>query len=472
MRPLVWEMSKSTSAQATATVRPVDTPPPALGERRLRAIFDTVADAIVIADQRGQVQSFNPAAERMFGYEAAEIVGRNVHVLLPVDRRQRYDQYVAQLVSLDFPSESGVDREGVALRKDGSTLTVSVAVSQFWEDDQLLFLAAVRDISSRKQVEQRIEERTRQLSQANMELSREVAERLRAELELESVHRQLVEAARRAGMAEIATDVLHNVGNVLNSVNVGAALVRDRLRHSQISQLNKVVDLLAEHADNLPGFFSRGKRGEQLVHFLSLVAEHLGEDRHIMLEEMTALTRHVDHVKTIVAMQQSYAGGGDMTEVVRPVYLLEDALRLHALSLSDQNIEVVREIAPLEQVRLNKQKLLQVLVNLIANARDAIVEADPPQRRLIVRLAAPRPDWLRIEVVDNGIGVAEENLTRIFSHGFTTKKHGHGFGLHSSANAVQEMGGTLEVHSDGIGRGTSFALELPCLKVERGTPPG
>ena len=121
------------------------------------------------------------------------------------------------------------------------------------------------------------------------------------------------------------------------------------------------------------------------------------------------------------------------------------------------------------QVQVEKQKVLQILVNLMRNARDALVESG--RQGPAIDLAHPnrrRSDEKKvvIEVIDNGVGIEEENLTKIFSHGFTTKRHGHGFGLHSSANAAKEMGGNLTAHSDGPGRGAVFTLELPFMPVE------
>lgn len=310
------------------------------------------------------------------------------------------------------------------------------------------------------ELEMRVEERTRQLSQANRELSKEIAERQRAEQDLEVAHQQLLDTARRAGMAEVATGVLHNVGNVLNSINVSATLVTDRLRGSRVGDLTRALDLLKRHAEDLGRFFTEDEKGRQLPHFLDLVASRFVQDRQSMLDEMKSLTKNVDHVKTIVAMQQSYAGAAGLVETVALADLAEDALRLNHSSFGKYEITVVRDYGDGCRVRVDKQKLLQILINLLRNAKDALVESEQKDRRLTVRI---RPDTANtfIEVADNGVGIAKENLTRIFSHGFTTKKNGHGFGLHSSANAAKELGGALTAQSDGPGTGATFILELP-----------
>lgn len=319
------------------------------------------------------------------------------------------------------------------------------------------------------ELEQRVEQRTRQLSETNDSLSREIQERRHAEKQLAEVHHQLVDAARHAGMAEIATGVLHNVGNVLNSVNVSATLVADRARNSKISDLNRALELMEQHGDDLGQFLTEDRRGKQLPGFLRLVATHIDRDRASMLEELQSLTRHIDHIKTIVAMQQSYTGVAGVVETLSLVELLDDALKLSAASLEKYHIEVVREYEDVPDVRIDKQRVLQILVNLVNNAKDALIESDVARRQLTARIRLAERgsgEKMLIEVCDNGAGILPANIVRIFSHGFTTKKHGHGFGLHSSANAARELGGTLTASSEGSGRGAMFTLELPFKPVE------
>ncbi len=188
-----------------------------------------------------------------------------------------------------------------------------------------------------------------------------------------------------------------------------------------------------------------------------------------MMEELQSLTRHIDHIKAIVAMQQSYTGVAGVIEAVALPQLFDDAIKLNSASLAKYDIEVVREYEDLPELRLDKQRVLQILVNLVTNAKDALIESGTQQPCMTARIAlrsAGDDTKLLIEVCDNGTGIAEANLVRIFSHGFTTKKHGHGFGLHSSANAAKELGGTLTARSAGRDRGAVFTLELPFEPVE------
>src|ERR1017187_833234 len=285
-------------------------------------------------------------------------------------------------------------------------------------------------------------------------------ERIRTEQELENLHKQLVEASRQAGMAEVATNVLHNVGNVLNSVNISTSLIVESVKKSRASSLARVVVLLREHAHDLGEFITNDSRGKHVPAHLAQLSEHLLAEQAANVRELDSLRRNVEHIKQIVAMQQNYASFGGVKEMINVADLVEDSLRLIAGALSRHDVEVIREFAPVPPMNVEKHKVLQIMVNLLRNAKHACQESERADKRLTVRVANGE-GRIRISVIDNGVGIPPENLTRIFNHGFTTRKDGHGFGLHSGALAAKEMGGSLTVHSDGPGRGAAFMLELP-----------
>ncbi|PTY07389.1 ATP-binding protein [Opitutaceae bacterium EW11] len=286
--------------------------------------------------------------------------------------------------------------------------------------------------------------------------------RLRQALEL--ANQQLLEATRDAGMAEVATGVLHNVGNVLTSINVTANLLCDRLRDSKVTSLTKVCALLKENSADLPGFFAKDPRAAKLTSYLENLSVTLEKDRQEGLNELATLLKSVSHVKDIIWMQQSYASVSGLVEPIHPPEIIEDALKLSTNALQRHNVQVVREFTETQTARAERHKVLQILVNLISNAKKAMDCKEPSQRKLVIRTGNGPDDTVTIQVVDNGIGIPEANLTRIFSHGFTTRKDGHGFGLHSSALAATQMGGSLTAQSAGPGQGATFTLALPGWK--------
>ena len=288
----------------------------------------------------------------------------------------------------------------------------------------------------------------------------DITARKEAEAELASAHTKLLDVSRQAGMAEVATGVLHNVGNVLNSVNVSATLVAERVRKSKSTSLAKVVDLLREHESDLGAFFSQDARGPKVPAYLGQLSEHLLAEQAGLINELVSLQKNVDHIKEIVAMQQSYAKVSGLTEKIHIDELVEDTVRMNIGSLHRHEVKIIRDFAKTPPITIDKHKTLQILVNLLRNATHACDGGGGGEKQVTLRIAC-ETDRVKISVADNGTGIPPENLTRIFNHGFTTKKEGHGFGLHSSANAAKAMGGALSVHSDGVGRGATFTLELP-----------
>ncbi|BBP59854.1 ATP-binding protein [Pseudomonas sp. St316] len=271
---------------------------------------------------------------------------------------------------------------------------------------------------------------------------------------------QLAAAARQAGMAEIATNVLHNVGNVLNSVNISADLVTRKLRTSKALGLGKAVQMMNEHAEDLGDFISHDEKGKLLPGYLNQLVDALAIEQQSMTEELGQLSKSVDHIKEIVSAQQSYAGTSSIAETVQIQELIEDALRMNAGIIAARQITVVRNFAETPLLLLDKHRVLLILVNLIKNASRAMDDKPQLAHQIILQSEMTQGDTLVIKVIDNGEGIAPENLTRIFAHGFTTRKDGHGFGLHSCVLAAMEMGGSLEAHSDGPGTGATFTLTL------------
>jgi PAS domain S-box-containing protein len=290
--------------------------------------------------------------------------------------------------------------------------------------------------------------------------------RKRADAALAKAHRELLEVSRQAGMAEVATGVLHNVGNVLNSVNVTATCVAENLRKSKAASLPRLVALLREHEADLGHFLTADPRGQQIPNYLAQLTDHITGEQAYAQQELAELQKHIDHIKEIVTMQQGFARFSGLTEIVQVPDLVEDALRMNSSSLLRHDVKVIKEFSAVPPITVEKHKVLQILVNLLGNAKHACEAANRDDKQVTLRVLSAA-DRVQIEIADNGVGIAPENLTRIFNHGFTTKKNGHGFGLHSGALAAQEMGGALKVHSAGLGHGATFTVELPLQPREK-----
>jgi signal transduction histidine kinase len=309
-----------------------------------------------------------------------------------------------------------------------------------------------------------------ELEEKKLSLEREIEERRRIQVEAEKIHKQLLATSRMAGMADVATNVLHNVGNVLNGVNVLAASIATHVQKSKVPGVSRLAALLAQHQADLARFMTDDANGKHVPGHLERLGTHLTEEQSRLLERMKLLTESIQHIKEIVAMQQNYAKISGVWETVLLSEIVEDALKMCGEALARHEIKVVRDFEETPPATLDRHKVLQILFNLLDNAKHACEKCDETEKQITVTISRLGNERVRIEVSDNGIGIPPENLIHIFTQGFSTRKEGHGFGLHSSILAAQDMGGSLAVHSDGPGKGAAFILEIPLMIQDAAEP--
>ena len=304
------------------------------------------------------------------------------------------------------------------------------------------------------------------VDQTTAELSEEVRKEERARSELAHAQQRLIELSRQSGMAEVATGILHNVGNVLNSVNVSATLVVDAANELRAENLVSVVEMMRQHADDLPAFLANDPKGRRILPYLTKLGGHFQEQRRSLISEVQLLREMVGHIKEIISTQQRYAKISGLTERIQLTDLVEDAVRIMQPGFERHKIRLERDFEPVPLASTDRHQVLQILLNLLRNAKQAIGDAQSAEGVIRIGVRQHGVDRVRVEVQDTGVGIPAENLTRIFAQGFTTKSGGHGFGLHSSALAAQDIGGSLWAESDGPGCGSTFTLELPISPAE------
>lgn len=283
------------------------------------------------------------------------------------------------------------------------------------------------------------------------------------QIEREKLHQEMMEISRKAGMAEVASEVLHNVGNVLNSLNVSATVTRQQLSKSAIDKLVIARDVIKENEGDLIGFLTTTKRGRHFPGALDVVTNRLVSEHRNYVSESEVLLDNINHVRAIINTQQSLARGPrGVIQMFCLSETIQSCIGIMSESLAKQHVELDFECPRIMNVKTDKDKLKQILVNLIANARDAIVEHgyDNQIRKISIGVIEIEGS-VQISIRDTGVGIAKENLKQLFTHGFTTKKTGHGFGLHSCALAAQVMGGALSAQSNGVGTGATFVLVIP-----------
>jgi len=295
-------------------------------------------------------------------------------------------------------------------------------------------------------------------------VSWDVTEQVRQEERRLQLQLQVQEASRHAGMAEVATGVLHSVGNVLNSLGVSAVMLQSRLRESRVGNVERAAKLIDAQGAQLGEFFASDPRGKELPGYLRQLGEHLVTENRALCDEAQAVVTHVEHIGKIVAAQQTYARRGGSIEEIDVAELIEHALVMHFSASAE--VAVRREFRTGCRAMVDRHKLLQIMGNLLSNARHALRGRTQGSRDLIVRLRTLPQGFYAIDVEDTGIGISAEAMTRLFEFGFTTKKDGHGFGLHASAILAKEMGGELTARSEGLNRGACFTVRLPVAAAE------
>jgi PAS domain S-box-containing protein len=409
-------------------------PGPEAAELRLEALhhatFVQLPLGVAYANREGTFIWCNVAFERMLGLAPGEGTNRSIRELTHASDQHSNGELLRDLWEGRIDSYAMEKRY---LKRDGTELWVRVTAAMVRTPDgaPVCTVGFLEDISGRKQME----------------------------AEVERVQKALMDASRQAGMAEVATNVLHNVGNVLNSINVSASLAVDRIKGSKGARLGELAALLGRQAD-LPGFMASDPRGQKVPAYLAALAAQLDQERASLLKELANLRANLDHVKEAVAMQQAYARRCGVLESVAVESLVEDSLRMNTGALTRHHVALHRDYRDKPQITVDKHKVLQILVNLIRNAKYACDESGHADKQVTVRIEAVE-QGARISVIDNGVGIAPEVMGRLFGHGFTTRQSGHGFGLHSAALAAAELGGTLKAFSEGAGHGATFELTLP-----------
>jgi signal transduction histidine kinase len=277
--------------------------------------------------------------------------------------------------------------------------------------------------------------------------------------QLEAAQKELVEKAHKAGMADIATGTLHNVGNILNSVKTSAAMIDEIIRESPLTSYKKANTLLRANLEKIDTFFTQNPKGPKLLQYYLKLEDAFTNENNEIVRHLRRLLKKIDTIAEVILAQQSYAGAGALSEEYDLAAVVDDAVSMQATSLDSQGIRVEKQFNNVPRVLLQQTKLVHVLINLINNAKDAMADVPVDQRRITIAIDSDE-EAAFIRVRDSGVGIPPESLQKIFSHGYTTKKNGHGFGLHSSANYMTEMHGELRAESEGVGKGAVFVVKL------------
>jgi len=391
---------------------------------------------IIFTDPVGKVIEVNPSMEAVCDISSKE-QGKNISDFFFTESAQveGEEKYTPFYIDTDQIEHAGVYKNNLFIRsREENFLPVSIRITIVTdaEKNNIGYLCLATDNSTL----------------------------LNAESRIERLSRELVQKAYKAGMADIASMVLHNVGNVLNSVLTSAHIIYSTLDNSKLSGLLKANDLLRENLDNVEEFISSNPKGKKLLAYYLSIGRLLKNEKKLVFDHAKRLSVKTDLIKDIVATQQNYAVQTAGNELAQLSYLIDDALKIQENSLARHTIEIEKDIDDLPEVPLQRMKVLHILINLFKNAKEAMNDLIPERRKIKISLKKIGEN-VELKIKDSGHGITSENLPKIGIHGFTTKQDGHGFGLHSCFRYMDEMGGKITVTSDGEGQGACFCLLFP-----------
>ncbi|MFO0701139.1 MAG: ATP-binding protein [Nitrospira sp.] len=454
---------------------------------RVKGALDSLTDNVVLVDRFGSIVLANEAFCQLTHQSLAAILGR------PLSQFQwEPDSDGPPSPVPVYPWERAIEskalQQGVRLgfRVPGDELrTLSVTSTPILEEGDAVrgILVSFHDVTDADQAKAQLREaitkleqsqsqvvsQNEQLEQANDLLTQEVEERKRIQAEREELNRQLLERSRSVGMADVASTVLHNVGNVLNSVNISVDVAMRALKRVPTDDVALIASLLQQHRHELVHYLSEDVQGKQLPSYLAMLAESVRQNQVLVETELMGLIRNVNHIRQVVDRQVHLARSErTLWEPVRFQDLMEQALAIYRLMLERRGCGIVEQYDKDLEGLCDRHQVLQILVNLVSNAKNAMeaVPDKPHRLTLYIGAARDRPGFVRFEIIDTGMGIASGHLPRLFTQGFTTRSDGHGLGLHSAALAAKHLGGTLQATSEGKGRGATFVLELPLNPIE------
>ncbi|MDH5673722.1 MAG: PAS domain S-box protein [Myxococcales bacterium] len=420
----------------------------AIGQREraeayLKQLLRASPVGICVINQSGIIEELNETLAILFGYTECELIGECVELLLTERHRQGHPE-----LRRGFVATGGVrvtlTPEGVrGRRKDGSEFPVLISLSSAVLQGDAITIAAVFDRTEHQEIEDARRQTERQLAHAS-------------------------------GMAEVATGVLHNIGNTINSINICAETARTGLRSSTLELLERFVALLESQggdASALQRFLALEGPDLKVAKSLSIVTNQLKQERSTVCTELQSLQAHLRQVITIISSQQEFAHSMGAIEEIQLGPFLDKAIYLSIPSMNGAPIQVRRAYDGKARVLTDPHKLMTILVNLLSNARHALAARSTDDRTIGIEIFSVCEDRLVFCITDNGRGIERGLLDRIFQHGFTTRAGGEGFGLHVSATAAIELGGTLTAESDGEGSGARFTLTLPTRLLTAATEP-
>ncbi|MCP3683642.1 MAG: response regulator, partial [bacterium] len=390
---------------------------------KLSIVASEVNNAVAIMDADGNIEWVNEAFVRFYRMTLDEYIeekGRNIRDTSSNPRiKTTIDECISQNNAVSYESY-------IKMKKGGNMWVHTTLTPMIDKNGNLLKLIAIdSDISELKKAEQKA-----------------------------------ITHAHKAGMADVAVTTIHNVGNILNSVKTSVGISSRLIKKPTLKKFEMANGLLRENMDKLEDFICNDPKGKKLMEFYLDIEDNLIKERTELEKSIDRIENRTEIIASVIDAQRGYTKDvAFLVEEVDLVEMVEDAITMNLDFIEQNSIEIEKEMADIRPIPIQKLKMIQILMNLITNAKDAMKKT-PNDNRQIKFLLNEQGETVQLKVIDTGGGILPENIESIFNHGFTTKKDHQGFGLHSCANHMSEMGGKMWAESEGEGLGATFILEF------------
>ena len=410
----------------------------------LQSVFDSMGDGVLVADKTGRIIMVNPGARQINGM---------VELFTEQEAWVRGYNYFYSDAVTPYP----LDELPMSLAIKGESVD---NVEMFINNDEFPDGAHL-NVSGRP------------LLDADGELNggviifRDVTERVKTEEALAQAFAQ--------GRLEIVDTILHNIGNAINSVSVGIETIHHQIKNDKLTpRLTALAKALEENKENFSDYIKNDPQGQKVLPFILTLAADFNIVKYQWEETVERIRNRTGHIVDIIRMQNTYHGASTTRKDINLEAAILDAIRILQESIDKRQIQIKVDCdnAP-EDIRIQESQFHQMLVNIIKNSVEAVDElAQLGERnnneapRIEIR-SHIQDNSLNIDITDNGIGIEPQDLEKIFSAGFTSKEHGSGLGLHSSANFVIGSGGEIQACSDGIGTGATIRIILRLSSIQR-----
>ncbi|MCP4601326.1 MAG: PAS domain S-box protein [Proteobacteria bacterium] len=390
---------------------------------KLSIVASETDNAVTIMDAEGNIEWVNEAFERFYKLSYEEFIKEKGSNIVEASAYPKIENVINECITKNNPASY---ESYVKMKKGENIWTHTTLTPMTDKRGKLLKIIAIdSDITDLKKAEQKA-----------------------------------ISHAHKAGMADVAINTIHNVGNILNSVKTSIGMLPSKIMMSSITNFKLANKLLKENIDRMEDFICNDVKGMKLMQFYLEIEDKIDEERSEIEQEIKRVENRIKTIENVIDAQRGYTKDVEiLVEEADLAEIIQDAITMNSDFIEKNNIKIEKEMTDIPAIPLQKMKVIQIIMSLITNAKEAMKET-PSDNKIIKMYIEELEDSIQLRVIDTGCGIPLENISKIFRHGFTTKKKRQGFGLHNSANNMTEMGGKMWAESKGEGQGATLVLKF------------